>query len=119
MIDIWRGTQNALRERLGEPQPSTIVGWWWALYLTDSIWGNATARFGWNSDDLDDMLVSTKLDLIGEIIAIPAILLAIRVIQRVSYFEKELLVHAQTPTDSIFSDNYRPAAESTAPKLEN
>jgi len=30
MVDIWRGTQNALRERLGEPQSTTIIGWWWA-----------------------------------------------------------------------------------------
>lgn len=108
MIDIWKGTQNALKERLGEPQPSTIVGWWWTFYLMNTLWGNISARFGWKPDDLDDMLVSTKLDLIGEMISIPAILLAARVVQRTNYFERELLIHTETPSDSIFSDEYVP-----------
>ena len=119
MIDIWRGFQNALRERLGEPQSSAIVGWWWTFYLANSIWGNVTARYGWNAEELDELLLSTKLDIIGEIIAVPAIFLVIRVIQRTSYFERELLMHSQTPTDSIFSDNYIAPEQTVETKLEN
>ncbi len=119
MVDIWKGTQNALRERLGEPQPSTIVGWWWACYLITDIYGKINARFNRGADELDELIVSTKLDFIGEIISIPAIVLVIRIVQRTSYFERELLIHSQTPADSIFSANYRPPVETAETKLEN
>jgi len=119
MMDIWRGTQYALKERLGEPRSAAIVGWWWALHLITSFYNNISARIGWNAeDDIDSLLISTKVDFIGEILAIPAIILTIRLIQRTSYFEKELLEHSSTPTDSIFSDNYTPPAENTATKIE-
>jgi hypothetical protein len=119
MMDIWKGTQNALKERLGEPQSAAIVGWWWTFYLISSIFGNISAKFGWNAEELDELLVSTKLDLIGDIISIPAIILAILMIRRTSNFEKELLIHSETPTDSIFSENYTPPQDSIDTKIIN
>jgi len=119
MMDIWRGTQNALKERLGEPRSAAIVGWWWALHLITSIYGNISARIGWNAEeDIDSLLTSTKVDFVGEILSIPAIIITIMLIQRTSNFEKELLVHSETPTDSIFSDNYTPSPEIVEPKIE-
>jgi hypothetical protein len=119
MIDIWRGTQNALKERLGEPQASTIVGWWWALHLISSFYDNISTRFGWNAEGIDELITSTQLDFVGEIIAIPAIIITIVLIKRTSNFEKELLVHSQNPSDSIFSDNYTPEPGNLQPKIEN
>ena len=118
MIDIWRGTQNALRERLGEPQPPRIVGWWWALYLVNNFWGIVLV-FGGGENSVGEYMVSTRVQIIGEIISIPVILLAIRVVQRTNYFERELLIHSQTPADSIFSDNYVPPVKTIEPKFEN
>jgi Domain of unknown function (DUF4328) len=111
MMDIWKGTQNAVRERLGEPQSAAIIGWWWAFYLISNIYGNFSARFGWDAKELDELISSTKIDLIGEVISIPAIILAIIVVRRTSNFERELFVHAETPEDSIFSDNYTAPTE--------
>jgi hypothetical protein len=111
MIDIWRGTQHALKERLGEPQPSTIVGWWWALHLITSFYGNITTRFGWNAEEIDELVTVTQLDFVGDILTIPAIIITIVLIKRTSNFEKELLIHSQSPSDSIFSDNYSPEPE--------
>lgn len=118
MMDIWKGTQNAVKERLGEPQSAAIVGWWWAIYLISGFYGNFSARFSWKAEELDELLVSTKVDFIGEIISIPAIIITILMIQRTSNFEKELLVHSETPNDSIFSDNYTPSTENIEPKIE-
>ena len=118
MVDIWRGTQNALRDRLGEPQPTTIIGWWWALRLISGIFGNISARVTMNADGIDELITATQLELISDVLTIPAIIVTIVMIQRTSNFEKELLVHAETPTDSIFSDNYTPPTEAE-PKLEN
>lgn len=118
MVDIWKGTQNALRQRLGEPHAATIVGWWWALFFANILWSIITIAVG-TTNGVDELLISTQLHLIGQIIDIPALLIAIRMIQRTNFFERELLIHSQTPTDSIFSDNYTPPVETIEPKLEN
>jgi hypothetical protein len=119
MVDIWRGTQNTLRERLGEPQPVTIIGWWWALRLTSSFFSQIAARVTGDANGIDELITATKLEFFSDIMMIPAIIITIVMIQRTSNFEKELLIHAQTPDDSIFSDNYTPPAETPEPKLEN
>jgi Domain of unknown function (DUF4328) len=118
MMDIWKGTQSAVRERLGEPQSAAIVGWWWAIYLISGFYGDFSARLSWKAEELDELLVSTKVDFIGEILSLPAIIITIILIQRTSNFEKELLVHSETPNDSIFSDNYTPSTENIEPKIE-
>src|SRR6187397_3042973 len=109
MIDIWRGTQNALKERLGEPQSAAIVGWWWTLHLITSFYNNISTRIGWDAEqDIDSLLTSTKVDFIGEILSIPAIIITIMLIQRTNNFERELMVKSETPADSIFSEHYTP-----------
>ena len=119
MIDIWRGTQNALKERLGEPQSAAIVGWWWALHIITSVYNNIAAQYGRKAEqDIDTLLTSTKVDFVGEILSIPAIIITIILIQRTSNFEIELMVHSETPNDSIFSDNYTPSPENVEPKIE-
>ena len=55
------------------------------------------------------------MDIIGEVLSIPAILITIVMIQRTNFFERELLVHSETPDDSIFSDNYTPPIENMEP----
>jgi hypothetical protein len=119
MEDIWKGTQNAIRERLGEPQSAAIVGWWWALYLINNFFGYVTMIVGSDATGVDELITVTKVDFIGEIITIAAIIITIRMTQRTSFFERELLIHSETPTDSIFSDNYIPPVEGAEPKLEN
>ena len=115
MMDIWNGTQNTLRERLGDPRPAAIVGWWWTLHLITSFYDNIAARIGWDSDDVGSLITSTKMDIIGEVLSIPAILITIIMIQRTNVFERELLVHSETPDDSIFSENYTPPIENMEP----
>jgi hypothetical protein len=119
MEDIWRGTQNAIKERFGEPQSAAIVGWWWTLFLINNFFGYITAFATGGAADVDELLTAMKIEFIGEIISIAAIIIAIRVIQRTSNFEKELLEISETPSDSIFSDNYTPPIENMEPKIEN
>jgi len=119
MEDIWKGTQNAIRERFGEPQSAAIVGWWWALYLVNNFFGYFVAFANGDTAGVDELLTATKVEFVGEIISIVAIIVTIRMIQRTSNFEKELLEHSQTPSDSIFSDNYTPPNENMEPKIEN
>jgi len=119
MEDIWRGTQNAIKERFGEPQSAAIVGWWWTLFLINNFFGYITAFAIGGAADVDALLTATKVEFVGDLISIVAIIITIRVIQRTSNFEKELLEVSQTPTDSIFSDDYTPPIENMQPKIEN
>jgi hypothetical protein len=119
MMDIWWGIQNALRDRLGEPQSASIVGWWWALHLITRFSSNIAGVATTNASDVDSLLIATKLEFVSDVISIPAILVVVQMIRQTSNFEKELLIHSQTPADSIFSDNYTPPVETTQPKLEN
>jgi hypothetical protein len=107
-----------LREKLGEPQSTVIIGWWWALRLLDIFYGNITARINAGANGIDELSTATQLEFIGDIISIPAIIITIVLIQRTSNFEKELLIHSETPTDSIFSENYVPPQESTEYRIE-
>jgi hypothetical protein len=118
MMDIWRGTQHALKERLGEPRSAAIVGWWWALHIITNFYNYISSRIGWDAEDnIDSLLTSTKVDFIGEILSIPAIIITIILIQRTGSFERELLVQAETPTDSIFSEHYTPSQDDTDAKI--
>ena len=111
MMDIWKGTQNALRARLGEPLSASIVGWWWGLFLLMKIINNIVSRIIWQANDLEDYVLAVKFEFVADILTIPTILIAVKMIQKTSYFEKELMLHSQTPSDSIFSDNYSPPVQ--------
>jgi hypothetical protein len=119
MMDIWTETQNALRERLGEPQAATIVGGWWALFWLSRFYNFFMRAFFRDVDDVDSFITAVKMQFVGEIITISALVITIMMIQRTNFFERELLAHAETPNDSIFSDNYTPPEENTEPKFEN
>jgi len=119
MEDIWKGTQNAIREKFGEPQSIAIVGWWWALYLVNNFFGYIIAFANGSAAEVDELLTATKVEFFGEIISIAAIIITIRMIQSTSTFEQELLEYSQTPSDSIFSDNYAPPTENIEPKIEH
>lgn len=118
MMDIWNGTQNSVKERLGQPQPSIIVGWWWAFYLIMSIFSNISARIGWSATEIGELITARQFEFVSNILTIPAIIFAVKLIQQTSLFEKELLIQAETPSDSIFSDNYIPPADNTELKPE-
>ena len=111
MVDIWRGTQNALRVRLGEPQSLSIIGWWWAFYLLQRFVRNIASVLGSRANDIESLLTATQVKIFSDLVTIPAIILAIRIVQRTNYFERELLIHSETPSDSIFSDDYIPPVE--------
>ena len=88
MEDIWRGTQNAIKERFGEPQSAAIVGWWWTLFLINNFFGYITAFAIGGAADVDALLTATKVEFVGDLISIVAIIITIRVIQRTVILKK-------------------------------
>ena len=72
MEDIWRGTQNAIKERFGEPQSAAIVGWWWTLFLINNFFGYIIAFATGGAADVDELLTATKVEFVGDLISVAA-----------------------------------------------
>ena len=91
MREVWQDTQRAAWGRIVEP--STVLGWWWAAFVTKLILGRITPKMGSSSsdvtqDDLLPMLLDTGTHLVFAV-------LTWYIIGRASHFEEELAVRQQ------------------------
>ncbi len=111
MKEIWQGTQKALTHKLGEPKSNSLIGIWWALYLIMSIYGNIVARFSFKAENIDELIATSKMEFIGELLTIPAAIVTVIMIQRTQVFETALLEESQQPAESIFSTFNNPQSE--------
>lgn len=104
MREIWNETQ-AIHQALQvqrEIQPSTLVGWWWALYLIGNFFVNLSARESSNFD------TAASLKVFGNLITATAGFLLIAIIRRVREFEREF---ALRNADKLQQDRIKSAME--------
>lgn len=101
--DIWRGSEPGAEVTAGwklVPVPS-LLHWWWALFLIQGtllyIGQQATddgyddlRTFGGLSDGFSQIKTGTTLDLIGGVVALVAVVLAIRVVAQVTEREEQI-----------------------------
>lgn len=91
MKEIWNETQSAIPgkvEREGY-QPTTLIGWWWACWISYNILTNIASRMGGEAT-VEDIAFGLKAGAIGELLSVPAALLAVRMVQQTNVFEQEL-----------------------------
>jgi Domain of unknown function (DUF4328) len=103
MKEIWDGTQKVVTHRLDKAYSSSIVGIWWALYLVTNIYSNITVRVSLAADDVDSLVTARSLEIAGEIISIPAIIITIVMIKRAQNLQQKLWEEALEPGESVFS----------------
>ena len=103
MREIWTGTQRAMPHRYPDILPATLVGIWWALYLIMNITANISLRMAMGVEDIDDLINVAIASIIVEIITIPAAIIAIQVVKKISSFEDALWEEAQNPSESVFA----------------
>lgn len=70
------------------PQTTPSLGWWWAFWTINSIFGNILFSTARKAETIDELLDYTTMSMVSAFIAIPLALLAILVIQ--NYSEKEV-----------------------------
>ncbi len=78
--------------RLGTP---SLVGWWWGLFLVFNFIGNAAGRLLTTSQQtMSGFKTGTVLSVISDLLVIPAALVAIRLVGRLTRWqvEKERLI---------------------------
>lgn len=103
MKEIWEKTQQAVTLRLGQEQPATLVGIWWAGYLIMSVYGNITSRLYLQTEGIEELLTATVLEMIGDVLDIAVTIIVMIMIRRTHEFEVALWQEAHEPSDSVFS----------------
>lgn len=95
--DVWRGSEPGVEvgTQWRQVEVPNLVHWWWALYLTQGVVayvGQRVAASGYNKltafgsfdTGLSQIKTGTVIDILGEIIAIAAVVIAIRVVSEIT-----------------------------------
>lgn len=113
MKEIWTNTQDFVRKEGEEIKSSSILGWWWALYLI----GNFAAQIGFRielaSDGDPDMIqLATLVGVLADLLDIIDILIIIKIIKTIAQFEDRLFHHNWK---DFFGDQTAPTAGMNPP----
>lgn len=97
MREVWHGSNPTTLERdqmddgpmvrnqLGTP---ALVGFWWGLFLTASFLGNLIFRLALSNDhSIDDLQRMTFLLVASDVLDVPAVLVAVRLIGRITEWQ--------------------------------
>lgn len=103
MQEIDEETSLLISKRTQEPvkKDNVLIGSWWALWIIAGIVGRYIFRIGLRAETLEDLMQSTKADMVGILIDTPLAILAILVIRAVS--KKELQLEALEKKEALNS----------------
>ncbi len=76
---------------------------WWTLWIINNIGTNISTRL-FNSNSLDDLLISTQLSFVVNLIEIAALVLLIIIIKNVNVFEQNLQQSLLNETETESED---------------
>ena len=94
------------------PKLSTLfIGWWWALWVLNNLYGNFSFRISMHVETAEEILTATQMDMGGSLIGIPLCFLAVKVIRDYAAVESLLqgapLRSAEKPLSLPPEENYR------------
>jgi hypothetical protein len=91
--DIWRGSSPgaaSLRHEAWKEQPvSALLHIWWAAWIISIYVGNVVGRLWVNADTVEATRTAARLDLAAFVLEIPAAILAILVVRRLTARQEE------------------------------
>ncbi len=91
--DIWRGSDPSaprLNESAWKDRPvPALLGLWWAAWIVTSVLGNVVGRLWWGADTIEATRDAARLDLASYVLDIPAAVLAILVVRRLTARQEE------------------------------
>ena len=97
MKEIWNKTQRFYKDNVEE---SSIVGLWWGLWITGSLISNQGDGIG-RSFFGDGLEAQTVISIISSLIFIPATIVVIKLVSKVSLFEKEMYTKSTTKEEAL------------------
>lgn len=80
-----------------------FLGWWWFLWIASSVLSQISLRLSLRADDLNKLETSTTVEIIGNIIAIPLAIIAVKVIKDASTLETEVDLAPETKVVEVIS----------------
>jgi hypothetical protein len=93
MKELYQVSKNILNNRglITNSMSSTgSLGLWWTLWLASSFLGQIDFRYTLRAETLDQLINSTIMSMVGNIISIPLCLITIKVISDYSHLEQQL-----------------------------
>lgn len=91
MKEMWDESTNLLTNKSDySSQSSSIIGWWWSLWIISSYLGNYVLKSAFKGDSIDDLISTTVSSMILSIIGIPLAILTTKMIRDYSKMESLL-----------------------------
>jgi hypothetical protein len=89
MKEIWKVSTNPANWQ--NERGSSLLGWWWALWLISNFLGQAAFRMSMRADTISSLQASTTISIISRIIDIPLYIVAVSLISTI-FTKQERLV---------------------------
>ncbi|KOR33555.1 hypothetical protein TI05_00320 [Achromatium sp. WMS3] len=89
MQEIWKVSTNPINWQ--NQNGSTLIGWWWTLFLISNLLINISFRMSMSSESIDNLQVATTISILGELIDIPAYFIVLAFIRAIYAKQKALV----------------------------
>lgn len=91
MKEIWQVSQNprAWQTALGSP----LLGWWWGLWIANSMLGQAVFRSTMNATTIEQLKTSTGISIFAGLAGIPLCLIAIKLVKSIAAMQERVVKH--------------------------
>jgi hypothetical protein len=84
MKELYQETTDLLKRnniRVNSNFTTSLLGWWWGLWLLSNAIGQFVFRYSNNAVTIDELTTSTIASMIGNLVSIPLALITVKVIQ--------------------------------------
>ncbi|MBI5325988.1 MAG: DUF4328 domain-containing protein [Ignavibacteriae bacterium] len=84
MKELYIETNRYLTNKISELTPElkiTFVRWWWALWIINNFFSQMSLNSSLRAKSINDMMVSSSLSILSEVLSIPLALITIKVIK--------------------------------------
>lgn len=83
---------------------TSVLGWWWAFWVINSIMGQFLFRYSLRAESIDELITTTVVSMVTNVIGIPVALITIKVIRDYAALET-MLVEVKNDDGSLLFEN--------------
>ncbi|MEM1300771.1 MAG: DUF4328 domain-containing protein [Pseudomonadota bacterium] len=94
MKQTWNSTHFGASADMNGPVP-LFMSVWWFCWIVSSVLGQASGRMARNSNDIETLVMTTWMDVVGSPFSILAAILFLRILRDVSRVQRDHGSHAE------------------------